>query len=279
MHTAVLKEGLFDVEVDGAPGSLTDVFPRWHKHSRFGIVIQEPLGTAGASLLIQAAISEHFRGLPTEWAHMAARELPGPAELVGLYPEIYAFHVGRRHGELGIVDFWPAYKETLVEAEPTRVLHEINAKGITVLAVPEGEEREVRYIWPEHRAFLWRMEGVLSYSPDGRVAEPDVQLRSLDPELVRNTYAILDPVDRYREMREHFNEDRTALTYEGFTYDGNVLDDLKRHVGVVDTRQYEVSAEERAAATAVKDAQLTDGHVTETFRRRDVDYALRRLVP
>jgi hypothetical protein len=279
MHTAALKAEDFDIEIDGAPGGPADIFPAWHKHSRFGIVIQEPLGAAGASLLIQAAITEHFRHLPEEWDHMAAMELPGPAELVGLYPEVYAFHVGRRTGELGIMDFWPAYKEIFVEAEPTRVLHEINGRGITVLAVPEGQQRDHYFIYPEHRAFLWRTEAVLSYSAAGRVADPDVSIRSLDPELMTNTYGILDPVERYAELRAGFNADRTRVVAEGYTLEGNILDDLKRHVGQVDNRHYEVSPEERATAIAVKDALVTDGHLTETYRRRDLDYALQRLVP
>lgn len=276
MHTSFLKPDHFATEVDGEPTSVADIFPPWHKHQRFGIVIQEPLGAAGASLLIQAAIATYFLNLPDYWH--AGANVVGPPDLVGTYPEIYAFNVGRRGGELSAVDFWPPYKQITVEAEPTRVLHEINARGVTILAVPEGREEEPYFIWPEHRAFLWRTECVFSYSASGRVAEPDISIGSLHPEAVKNTYSILDPVERVAVFRD-FNEDRTEITAEGVTYRGNELDDLKRFLGVVDATELEVSAQERAAAVAVKDASLTDGQVTETYRRRDAGYALRRLVP
>lgn len=275
MHTSYLKMEHFATEIDGAPAEVSEIFPPWHKHQRFGIVIQEPLAAAGASLLIQAAIAAHFLNLPDSWHEEA--NAPGPQDLIGTYPEIYAFNVGRRGGELSAVDFWPKYKQITVEAEPTAVLHEINRCGVTILAVPEGREEEPYFIWPEHRAFLWRVEAAFSYSADGQVADPDIAISSLDPELVKNTYSIIDPMERVSVFRE-FNEDRTANTAEGVTYEGNVLDDLKRFLGVVDATDLEIPAHERAAAIAVKDASLTDGQVTETYRRRDVDYALRRLV-
>jgi hypothetical protein len=277
MHTSLLKFDQFAVEVDGAPRTVEDIFPDWHKHQRFGIVIQEPLGAVGASLLIQAAIAAFFHNLPRSWGHMSDVELPGPA-MIGTYPEVYAFHVGRRHGVLGVVDFWPGYKEVFVEADSVRVLHEINGRGITILAVPEGDETRHHFIWPEYRTFLWRTESVFSYSASGRVPDPDVSIRSLHSEPVANTNGMLAPLKRVAKSRA-FNADRTQLVKDGYVYEGNELDDLVRFVADVDARQYEVPAEVQAAAVAAREAIVTDGHATETYRRRDADYALRRLVP
>ncbi|ANS31896.1 hypothetical protein R1CP_36450 (plasmid) [Rhodococcus opacus] len=280
MHTSLLKFNHFAVEADGAPSTVPDIFPAWHKHQRFGIVIQEPLGHVGASLLIQAATATFFDHLfQNTWADVPVpdEELPGPS-FSGTYPEIYAFHVGRRHGTLSAADFWPGYKEILVEADPARVLQEINGRGITVLAVPEGEEKSREFIWPEHRTFLWRTESVFSYHASGRVVDPDISISSLDDEPETNVDGMLDPVARVEEFRA-FNPERTRVEAEGMVLEGNALDDLKRFLADVDGRHYEVSDADRAKAVAARRAVRTDGRSVETYRRRDANYALRRLVP
>lgn len=280
MHTSLLKTDHFEVEVGGAPSTVGAVLPPWHKHQRFGIVIHEPLGHVGASLLIQAATAAFFGHLfDKTWEDVGVPddELPGPA-FAGTYPEIYAFHVGRRHGTLSPADFWPGYKEVLVEAEPSRVLQEINGRGITILAVPEGEEKSQQFIWPEHRTFLWRTEEVFGYSSTGRVTDPDFSIGSLDHEAESNVDGMLDPVSRVEEFRA-FNADRTRVEAEGMVLEGNALDDLKRFLADVDARHYEVSGDERSAAIAARAAVRTGGLSFETYRRRDNDYALRRLVP
>lgn len=280
MHTSALKFDHFEVEVDGAPTTVPDLFPPWHKHQRFGIVIQEPLGHVGASLLAQAATAAFFDHLfTTSWGDMPVHddELPGPS-FPGTYPEIYAFHVGRRHGTLSPADFWPGYKEVLVEADPARVLQEINGRGITILAVPEGEERRHEFIWPEHRTFLWRTERVFSYGAGGSVAEPDITIASRDHEPETNVDGMLDPLTRVLPFRD-FNEDRSQVEAEGMLMRGNTLDDLKRFLADVDARHYEITDEDRARAAAARRAVRSNGLSRETYRRRDAAYALRRLVP
>ena len=280
MHTAMLKLDHFSVEADGASSTVTEILPEWHKHQRFGIVIQEPMGHVGAGLLSQAAIAAFFEDLfKNSWADVPVpnEDLPGPSQYPGTYPEIYAFHVGRRHGTLSPADFVPNYKEVLVEADPLRVLQEINGRGITILAVPEGEERTHKFFWPEHRAFLWRTECVLSYSASGRVADPDISITSLHDEPEANVDRLLDPMESAAPFRV-INPERTKVEAEGMVFEGDTLDDLVRWTADVDLRQYDVTEEERAAAAAARNAIRVNGRSTETYRRRDANYALRRLV-
>lgn len=275
----MLKFENFTVKAEGSPSSVLEIFPPWHKHQRFGVIIQDPLGHVGASLMIQAATAAWFNHLfTTTWGDvgMPDADLPGPT-FPGTYPEIYAFHVGRRFGTLSPADFWPPYKDVVVEADPAKVLHAVNGHAITVLAVPEGAEREREFIWPEHRSFLWRTESVFSYSPTGRVDHHDVLLESLSDELESNVDGMLDPVKRVEEYRA-FNADRTELEAEGMVYTGNTLDDVKRFLADVDGRNFEVTQEERTAAIAARAAVRVDGRSIETYRRREANYALRRLV-
>ena len=47
----------FEVEVGGERVSPEAVFPNWSLLDRFGIIVAEPLGGLGASLLLQLAIA------------------------------------------------------------------------------------------------------------------------------------------------------------------------------------------------------------------------------
>ncbi|ESX19641.1 hypothetical protein X765_32015 [Mesorhizobium sp. LSHC440B00] len=67
MHTGSLQDGLFHVRLDGQTSDAAGIFPNWGPHDRFGIVIHEPWGAIGASLLVQTAISEFFAPV-VRWA-------------------------------------------------------------------------------------------------------------------------------------------------------------------------------------------------------------------
>ena len=88
MHVAdqILVEA-FEVQIGGERVGPEAVFPDWSRLDRFGIVVSEPLGGLGASLLLQLAIAKFYSVRPDRRAGMA------------VYPEIYLFHVGGPHGD------------------------------------------------------------------------------------------------------------------------------------------------------------------------------------
>lgn len=278
MHTAEqLSIEHFAVEVDGHQCSVDDLLPSWHKHQRFGIVVHEPLGGVGASLLTQAFVAKFHASILETWDEAALASLPGPPQS-GTYPEIYAFHVGRGLGDLGAYDFWPPHKETLVEANPMSVVQAINDRGITILAVPEGDGRQPELMWPERRTFLWRTEAVFSYSASGRVREGDVTIRALDPATEENPTSTLHP-EANLQLRSAADLLQTDAAFaESMRADG-LAEDYDRFRGYLTMRQYEVSGEERGVAIAARRAILADGLATETYHRRDSSFALQRLVP
>lgn len=58
MHVvSLLKSQMFDVRVDGKTAATSDIFPDWHAHDRFGLVIDEPFGGIGATHLLQLAMT------------------------------------------------------------------------------------------------------------------------------------------------------------------------------------------------------------------------------
>jgi hypothetical protein len=94
MHVAdqILAEA-FEVQIGGELAGPEAVFPDWSRLDRFGIVVTEPLGGLGASLLLQLAIAQFYSVRPYRRASLA------------VYPEIYLFHAGGPHGDFSY--FWP----------------------------------------------------------------------------------------------------------------------------------------------------------------------------
>jgi len=87
MHVlTLLKATMFDIEMAGQPASIADVFPDWHAHDRFGLVIDEALGGLGATHLLQVAMTLFYDVKPSRKNELT------------VYPEIYAFHVGKPRG-------------------------------------------------------------------------------------------------------------------------------------------------------------------------------------
>lgn len=250
MHTATMLDvSKFKVTVESQLGTCSSVFPGWHPWDRFGIVIHEPYGAIGASLLIQTAVAEFFR----------ARREAGRRDI---YPEIYAFHVGRDHGDLSVFDFWPFHKEIVVANDPVEVLHAINDRGITRLAVPDGAAHETAYIWPEKRAAQDRVETVVAYAAGGRVHDADIEIRSLSPDVEFNTEKTFGIAD-------------FALS---LTASESMTDDERRFLGHSWARQFNVPASLREDARRRYEANLIDGLTTETYRMADVGFALSHLV-
>src|SRR5436190_24384995 len=88
MHVAdQLFVEAFEVRIGDERVSPEAVFPDCSLLDRFGIVVTEPLGGLGASLLLQLAIAKFYSVRPDRRAS------------VPVYPEIYLFHVGGPHGD------------------------------------------------------------------------------------------------------------------------------------------------------------------------------------
>ena len=268
MHTALqLCADDFGIEIDQAPADLASLFPDWQPHDRFGIVVHEPFGAIGASYLIQAAIVAFYDVRPERRAGRG----PGIAEPndVAIYPEIYVFHVGGRHGDYSMFDFWPARKEVFVDADPRVVLDAINDRAITRLAIPEGPSTPVEHEYKEPAAARDRIQSVFVYSATGRVERPSITISGVGVAVEANPRDVLDPEKMCAELSapEFQRLDSTDLVLLQREWARLVLQRAtEAQCGL------EVARSRRAA--------LEQGSVLrETYRRISVDDALRRLVP
>lgn len=162
MHTTGLRSHDFRIDIGGTPAALEDVFPGFDEHDRLGIVITADHGAAGAATLILAAVTAFYD------------RLRRAGEPFFAYADYFAFHVGRRRGDLRQLDVWPPHKEVVVPAEADRVLEAINDRGVTRLVVPDGPGGTPDPA-PETRASAVRsIVTALAYAPEGVVPHAEV---------------------------------------------------------------------------------------------------------
>jgi len=253
MHTArQLDVAYFGIALDGVPSSRDAVFPGWSVHDRLGVIVDRPLGATGASMLIQLAITAFYDVKP------ARRK-------VTLYPEIYLFHVGGRHGNHAYYDVYPPRKEVVVANDSAAILEAINDRAITRLAVVDGPAEEVTHHWKEPAAALDRLVTAYAYDPSGRVGRGDLEIMATDRRALVNTAIILHPKVTYAEQQEaRLQAGNRSLPANEVVVSADYLDDD------VPTELRELVIEHR------RDTD-TDGATRETYRRIEVSDALRML--
>ena len=254
MHTATqLDSSLFGLKIDGVPATRDELLPEWCAHDRLGVIVDEPFGATGASLLIQLAITAFY--------DVRLNRRDGP-----LYPEVYLFHLGRPHGDHAYYDVFPRRKELVVPDDPATILEAINDRAITRLLVVDRPPQPVRHHWKEPISARDRIRSAFAYAPDGRTREPDVEIEALHDRAVANTRMTLQPTRTYAEQA------RIRAELGAATVVPEDEEMLPR-----ESRLEEVSAADRDRIAERRSAISVNGLPRETYRRIAVSDALRML--
>lgn len=260
MHVvSLLRTDMFAIRIGGMPAGLDGLFPGWTELDRFGLVIDEPLGGVGATHLLQSAMMAYYDAKPVRRTSRA------------VYPEIYAFHIGKSHGAHAPYDFWPARREVILRTDDHReVLDAINDRGITRLAVPDRPMREVVHRPKEVEAALDRIASAFVYDASGRVAGGDVEIAGTDRRTEFNPAQVLRPVCEIVAMRR----EPGAVSSSGIPIK-EADDDYARWLVACDA---ELAPGDRQRALEIRQAlRSPEGLATETYRRVEVSEALQRL--
>jgi len=255
MHVmSLLKTEMFDVSIDGRPASARDLFPDWNEHDRFGLVIDEAFGGIGATHLLQLAMTSYYDVKSSRRTTLT------------VYPEIYAFHIGKGYGAHAHYDFWPARREVILATTDHReVLDAINDRGITRLAVPDRPMRDVVHRPKEEDAAFDRIASAFVYDASGQVAGADVTITGKDKRTEHNPNQTLRPLAELRMNRVSSVTGRPVKE----------ADDTFLHWLIA--READITDDDRARARARREALKTDGLASESYRRVPVAEALKRL--
>ena len=268
MHTArQLDVSMFEIKIGGLTATREDVFPGWGVHDRIGVVMLEPYGAVGATMLMQLAITAFYDAKPSRRDGNLGRGPRGERDERAIYPELFIFHVGGRYGNLSGYDAWPSRKEVFLENDPRVVLDAINDRAITRLAVPDGIERPIHHAWKEPAAAKDRIVSAFAYGADGRIAHHDLEIGGL----TRKTEANVDlTLSVERTIR------RGRALDPGEYDDGDLM---QRSWGYQNLRRADEGSEGRARAMERRQALRGDADAaTEHYRRISVDQALALLV-
>lgn len=165
MHTTeTLSSDSFAVALAGEPAALEDLLPGFGDEDRLGVVVRDPCGGVGASVLILAAVTRFYDVQRSR------------SDDFFIYPDYFLFHVDRRRGDHGMLDVWPDHKEVVVPGEAEALLRAINDRGITRLVVPDGEPGAPDLDRISLASARRRIVTTLAYSPAARVRDGDVTL-------------------------------------------------------------------------------------------------------
>jgi hypothetical protein len=270
LHTGTqLQSESLAIEINGAVATLGTLLPDGHRQDRFGIVVTQPLGSLGASLLMQAAIAHWFESCPQ-------RRYVSP-----VYPEIYCFHLGGPHGDHSFYDFWPPRKEVfLAEDDAAGLLAEINARAITRLAIPDREPGEGRALtvgpstWAEQASAEDRLRSCWAYSPCGEAPEADIRMSTDDPRFEENPAGSLNLGSVTDDVMA-----QETNAFAGYLPGLSVPADNYRWVHAVRQRTQELT--ERQLAMLRKQRERASGLGgrlrTEAYRSLDTESALLML--
>jgi hypothetical protein len=166
MHsTREISSASFEVELAGAPSTLTEVLPGFDGRDRLGIVVDEPLGGNGASTLVLATITAFY-----DLQRQRGSDF-------WIYPDYFAFLTAAELGTLRWFEIFPPRKEVVVGTDPDRLLEAINDRGITRLLVPDRSPRTPQFEREPLASYTDRVVTAIAYSPRGRTAEADVTVR------------------------------------------------------------------------------------------------------
>lgn len=267
MHLATqVNESMFELTLAGSPTTRAHVLPGWGESGRLGVILREPFGSIGASLLILLAVTAFYDVRKT-------RRTEEPQ-----YPEIYLFHVGGRFGDHRPFDFWPPRKEIFLSENPLEVLEALNDRAITVIAVPDHSGHSRQGIeayegsgapWSELNSFCERTTAAYLYSPDGATMPADLTIRGLSDVLERNAERATEP-ERSLQWFQGLRPEQLATALPG----PGTLAQTHYWARTLTDRFDEVDPESRAAAKLRRESRLINGTATETYRRLSPQQAL-----
>lgn len=255
MHVrTLLHSSMFSIRILDQPAERADVYPNWTETDRLGVVIDAPFGAIGATHLMQLAMTAFYDAKPAR------------RDTLPVYPEIYAFHMGRSHGTFAPYDIWPSRREIVIKSHHHRdLLDALNDRGITRLAIPELPIGNPDYRPKEYEAALDLLRSCFVYNVHGVVKGADLKIKGTDSRTEHNVNQALKTVAE-REDLQHRLGGISHLKEADMAYPLWLT-----------SRDADVDAATRLRLRVRRDALRENGCVEEAYRRIDPARALLAL--
>lgn len=268
MHVSVLLyPELFTTNRGGRPCSGHHVLPDWTPYDRIGVVVQEPLGALGASLMLQLATALFYD--------------VEPGRRRDQYPPLFVFHAGGRFGDHSPMDVWPARREVFLSEDPYEILGAVRDRAITRLLVPDrprppaDSSAHTQWVWEapsgwtdaaSHRE---QLVTAYAYSPTGQVPNPDTVI-STDAQCCESMVEdVLEPHRCYWEFADRDDEEllRMGAGPSSVSDLRLWLDTFRQRLNEVDPMHRQKMLEERRSCR-------TGTRITQSYRSVSAEEAL-----
>lgn len=271
MHVSVLLyPELFTTSRHDRPCTVHGVLPDWTPFDRIGVVVREPFGALGASLMLQLATALFYDVEPERRRDQ--------------YPPLFVFHAGGRYGDHSPMDVWPARREVFVPEDPYEILGAMRDRAITRLLVPDGPcsatdaDALPQWVWQapsgwtDAASHQEQLVSAYAYSPTGRVPHPDTVI-STDAQCCESMVEdVLEPRRCYEEFADRDDE---ALLRMGAG--PSSVNDLRRWLDTFRQRLEEVGPERRRNVLEERRSTRAGNRIAQSYRSVSAGEALHLL--
>lgn len=276
MHVSVLcRPELFSAAQQDQPRAVEDMLPGWTRYDRLGVVVNEPMGLVGASVMIQLATALFYTA--------------EPARRQDQYPPLFVFHAGDRYGDYSALDVWPPRREVFLRHGPYELLGALRDRSITRLLLPEstavqigaesdtpaGNHHNPPWVadapsgWTDAASFREQLATAYLYSPRGTVQHADISLSTADPDCEAMVEDVLAPHQCYHHFARRDDESLLAMGAGPST-----VTDLRLWLSRLRTRLDEVDGSIRTDLLRRRRQLSTTGAITQTYRSLTSEEAL-----
>lgn len=162
MHSTSVQSGDFEIEWRGEALSHADYFADITDTDRVGVVIPGGLEGLGAATLIMGCVTAFYDRYRARGGEFFA------------YPDYFTFQSRQPCADYRMFDIWPGHKNVYVPADPQKMAEAITSRGITILLVPDGEERPVEIAAVELASAARTIRRCFAYGGGGETAAADL---------------------------------------------------------------------------------------------------------
>ena len=187
MHSSILRSSDFELFVNGSQQDHEDFFHGWTYTRRLGFVAENGIEGIGSVNLVMAHATAFYN------VYRATKE-----EFFA-YPDFFSFQHSSPKVSYSMLDIHPDNKHVDIGDDPQDRLDSINDRGVNVLIVPEGPQKDCEFHKIQMASARRNIDTCYVYSFTGKVAEPDLTIRCpkqpLYDEYVRWINKVFDSVE------------------------------------------------------------------------------------